>query len=384
MRRRLGLASGLLLALAACGGSEEPGPSANNVAGTSSVAGHGGRGGSAGNGGGAGAALAGTAGSSSTAGANSAAGTAGSGGGSAGSGGALGGGGGGLPAGCVAAGTPGKTGRQCEPDTEGNGTFQQPDPGDGRPDEADGEPEGELSAELTLQSTVYGYGFKYRTYQPTAYQAGKPAALMIFQDGHHYTGAFHAPRVFDRLIEDKSVPVTISVYIEPTGQRSEEYDKRTDKYGKMIMTDLLPELAKSFELVDDPNGWAIAGHSSGGGCAFNVAWLFNDKFRKALTHSATFVNLKTPGNYDYVQIVKDEPKRPIRATLLAGSNDLECCGTTWYDVNNEMSETLEARGYPYRYMRSDTDHGPTKWHTGDFPAAMRWLWKGYTLPHYGP
>jgi enterochelin esterase-like enzyme len=178
------------------------------------------------------------------------------------------------------------------------------------------------------------------------------------------------------------VPVTISVYIEPGNDRSEEYDKRTDKYGKMILTDLVPELQKTFDLVDDPNGWAIAGHSSGGGCAFNVTWTFNDKFHKALTNSGTFVSLQEPGNHDYVNIVKTEPKRPIRTTLQAGTNDLACCGTSWRKVNDEMSETFTTAGYPYRYMKSSTQHGPTDWHSADFPAAMRWLWKGYTLPHY--
>ena len=384
MMRTLGLVSPLLLAFVACSGSEDPAPSNNQTGGSASVAG---TSGSAGVGGSASSPTAGAGGSSSMAGTSGAAGTGGTVAGTGGAGGSAagsGGSGGGLPAGCLAAGTPGKTGQQCEPNLEGNGTFQQPDPGDGRPDEADGEPEGELSADKTLQSTVYGYSFKYRTYKPTAYQAGKPAALMIFQDGHHYTGTFHAPRVFDNLIKDKSVPVTISVYIEPTGQRSEEYDKRTDKYGKMILTDLLPELAKSFDLVDDPNGWAIGGHSSGGGCAFNVAWQFTDKFHKVMTHSGTFVNLQTPGNWDYVNILKMEAKRPIRTTMLAGTNDFDCCDKPWYEANNEMSETLTSEGYPYRYMRSDTEHGPTKWHTGDFPAAMRWLWKGYTLPHYAP
>jgi enterochelin esterase family protein len=307
----------------------------------------------------------------------------GGGGGASGSGGS-GGTGGGLPAGCVEAGTPGKTGRQCDPGEEGNGTFDQPSPAGNQPPESQGSAEGELTPKKQLQSKVFGYGFNYRTYKPTAYQAGKPAALMIFQDGDNYTrdDRFRAPRVFDTLIKEGSVPVIISVYIDPTNQRSDEYDTRDDKYGKMITTELLPELRKSFDLVEDPNGFAIGGHSSGGGCAFNVGWLFNDLFRKVMTHSGTFVNLQTPGNYDYVDIVVEQPKKPLRVTLLSGSADLECCGKTWFGVNNEMAESLTEAQYPYRYMKSNTDHGPTRWHFNDFPAGLRWLWRGYTLPHY--
>jgi len=95
-----------------------------------------------------------------------------------------------------------------------------------------------------LQSKVYGYSFNYRTYKPTAYQAGKPAALMIFQDGGNYTGNFKAPRVFDNVIKDGSVPVTISVYIDPAADRSKEYDTRSAKYGMMLTTELIPSCSR--------------------------------------------------------------------------------------------------------------------------------------------
>lgn len=377
----------LLLVLVACSGTQDAdGPSGNggsSIGGTASA-------GSAGMGGAGAPAMAGT--SSGVAGQGGAAAgsggsgpvfpAAGSGGSGAGGAAGSGGSGGGAPAGCVEAGTPGKTGRQCDPGTMGDGTFDQKQPAGNLPPEAMGTPEGELSGGKQLQSKVFGYNFNYRTYKPTAYQAGKPAALMIFQDGGNYTGNFKAPRVFDNLIKEGSIPVTISVYIDPGQNRSGEYDSRNAKYGTMITTELVPELLKTFDLVDDPNGWAIGGHSSGGGCAFNVAWLFNDKFHKVLTHSGTFVNLQQPGNHDYVNIVTMEPKKPIRTTLLAGSNDLECCGTTWFKVNNEMADSLTKAMYPYRYMKSSTQHGPTQWHFNDFPEGMRWLWKGYTLPHY--
>jgi enterochelin esterase-like enzyme len=372
----------LVCAFAACSSTPEGamntgGSSPSVVAGAaSSAAGGGGQpsasgaAGSAGNGG----SPAGTSGAAS--GSGGVAGAAGSGGGVAGAS----GNGGAAPGGCVEAGTPGKTGRQCDPGTTGDGTFDQAEPQMNLPPEAEGNPEGELSANKTLASAVYGYNFTYRTYKPTAYQAGKPAALMIFQDGGNYTGNFKAPRVFDALIKDGSVPVTISVYIEPTGQRSVEYDTRSDKYGKMLTTELLPELAKTFDLVDDPNGWAIGGHSSGGSCAFNVAWWFTDKFRKVMTHSGSFVHLQEPGDEQYIDLVKTEAKKPIRVNLQSGTMDLG--NGKWFNANNAMADSLTTAGYAYRYLKSTTAHGPTKWHIVDFPVAMRWLWKGYTLPHY--
>ena len=374
MSRPLTLACPLLVALAACSSTPEPNP---NPGASGSATGGGGATSTAGTGGGGTTSAAG-AGGTSVAGSTSA--------GSGGSGGATVGGsagsGGGGSAGCEELGTPGKTGRQCAPDMMDNGTHDQIEPAQNLPPEAMGEPTGELSQNQTLQSAVYGYSFTYRTYKPTAYQAGKPAALMIFQDGGNYTGNFKAPQVFDKLIAEGSVPVTISVYIEPTGQRSVEYDTRSNKYGMMLTTELLPKLAETFELVDDPNGWAIGGHSSGGSCAFNAAWWFTEKFHKVMTHSGSFIHLKDPGDDEYIDIVKTEAVKPIRVTLQSGTDDLECCGSTWFEANNAMADSLMGKGYAYRYMKSTTEHGPTKWHIVDFPVAMRWLWKGYTLPHY--
>jgi enterochelin esterase family protein len=314
---------------------------------------------------------------------NSSAGMSGAGGSATGGAGGTGGTGGTAGAGgamaCMEAGTPGKTGKQCDPGTMGNGAFDQVEPQANLPPEAMGTAEGELAANKTLQSAVYGYGFTYRTYKPAAYQAGKPAALMVFQDGTNYTGNFKAPRVFDSLIKEGSVPVTISVYVQPN-QRGAEYDTRSDKYGKMLTTELIPEIAKSFDLVDDPNGWAIAGHSSGGSCAFNAAWWFPDKFRKVITHSGSFTDLANPGDDEYIELVKSEPKKPLRVSLMSGTMDLDNQFGNWFEANTEMAKSFETAGYPYRFAKSTTAHGPTKWHIADFPDAMRWMWKGYTLP----
>src|SRR5688500_9867291 len=87
-----------------------------------------------------------------------AAGTGGGGGGSGGTGGS----GGGLLPGCEALGTPGNTGVQCDPGTEGNGTFDQMQPDGEQPPEADGEPAGEFTGTASFESTTYGYSFDYR------------------------------------------------------------------------------------------------------------------------------------------------------------------------------------------------------------------------------
>jgi enterochelin esterase-like enzyme len=303
----------------------------------------------------------------------------GSGGAAAGQAGAAGSGGG-TP-GCEQAGTPGKSGQQCDPGIEGNGTQTQPVPASGTPPEAMGEPAGMTEGPKQFQSTLYGYSFQYSIYAPPGYTKGKPAALMIFQDAGNYLVNFKARKVFDALIAEGTMPMTIGLFIEPGQQRSEEYDTRDDKYAKMLLTEMIPGVvAPNYDLVDDPNGWAIGGHSSGGACAFNAGWWFPDKFRKIMTHNGSFVDLQEPSNADYIDMVVAEPKKPLRVTMLSGTKDLG--GDRWYNANNDMAASFETAGYAYRYLKSDTTHDPNPYSTSDFPNALRWLWRGYTLPHY--
>jgi hypothetical protein len=56
----------------------------------------------------------------------------------------------------------------------------------------------------------------------------------------------------------------------------------------------------------------------------------------------------------------------------------------WFTANNDMAMALQTAGYPYRYMRGMGTHNPQPWDTYDYPDALRWLWRGYTLPQYAP
>jgi len=58
----------------------------------------------------------------------------------------------------------------------------------------------------------------YWVYVPAQYDPKKPAALMVFQDGQNYVkedGGFRVPVVFDNLIHQGAMPVTIAVLIAP-------------------------------------------------------------------------------------------------------------------------------------------------------------------------
>ncbi len=68
-------------------------------------------------------------------------------------------------------------------------------------------------------------------YIPAQYDETKPAALMVFQDGHSYLkedGDFRAPAVFDNLIARKEIPVLIGLFVDPGFKQDKFPDAKPD------------------------------------------------------------------------------------------------------------------------------------------------------------
>src|SRR5687767_1163654 len=82
-----------------------------------------------------------------------------------------------------------------------------------------GVPQGKITAGVFAESRIFpGTRREYSVYVPAQYTADKPACLMVFMDGAGYAktdGAFRAPVVFDNLIHQKAMPVTIGVFVAP-------------------------------------------------------------------------------------------------------------------------------------------------------------------------
>ncbi len=80
-------------------------------------------------------------------------------------------------------------------------------------------PQGKLSSGQFQDSRIFpGTVRDYSVYVPAQYKPDKPAALMVFMDGAGYAnpkGAFRVPTVFDNLIHQGAMPVTIAVFVNP-------------------------------------------------------------------------------------------------------------------------------------------------------------------------
>ena len=253
-----------------------------------------------------------------------------------------------------------------------------------------GVPQGRVEGPLVFKSPAI---FKdtirqYWIYVPAQYDAAKPAAVMVFQDGHKYVHTeqeYRVPIVFDNLIHRGEMPVTIGIFVNP-GQRGEtlpenpwradnrswEYDSLGEQYARFLIEEILPEVGKKYALTTDPAMRAICGASSGGIAAFTAAWERPDHFRKVVSHIGSFTNIR--GGHVYPALIRESAARPIRVFLQGGSNDLDNRFGNWPLANQQMAAALKFRGYDYRFEYGDGGH--THKHGGALlPETLRWLWR---------
>ncbi len=256
----------------------------------------------------------------------------------------------------------------------------------------EGVSQGTVTQHRLEQSKVYpGTQRDYFIYVPAQYVADQPAALMVFQDGKGYiseSGQWRVPVVFDNLIHQGKMPVTIGLFINPglvSGgdgaqdrfNRSFEYDTVSDRYSQFIVDEMLPLLRKSYTISDDPNWRGIAGSSSGAIAAFGVAWHRPDQFRRVFSTVGTFVGLR--GGNEYPTLIRKTEPKPLRVFLQDGRNDLDIYGGSWWNANLTMLSALQWAGYQVKNEWGDGGHNGK--HGGAiFPDAMRWLWQDHEKP----
>jgi enterochelin esterase-like enzyme len=222
---------------------------------------------------------------------------------------------------------------------------------------------------------------RYWVYVPAQHTASEPASLMVFQDGGRYIDPesdMRVPIVFDNLIHRGEMPPTIGVFVDPGAEtRNAEYDPFNDAYATFLLTEILPAVQDRYLLTDDPEGWAIAGGSSGGSCAFTAAWMRPDRFHRVLSFLGSFAQI--PGGNPYPDLIRDTRRKPLRVFLQAATRDLnwDAAELNWFSANLQVAAALAERGYDFRLVLGDGGHDTN--HGGAIlPDALRWLWRAKT------
>lgn len=251
-------------------------------------------------------------------------------------------------------------------------------------------PRGTVEKMAAWESKVFANTIRdWSVYVPAQYDATQPAALMVFQDGQSFSnpkGRWRVPVVFDNLIARGDMPPTIAVFFNPGHDKSKprpdggkasnrgyEYDGLGDRYSRMLLEEILPEVEKRYNISKDPNQRAIGGSSSGAICAFNVAWERPDQFGKVYSSVGSFTNLRG-GNVFPSWVRKTEPK-PIRVYMADTSGDVDNAFGSWPYANRLMASALKYMGYDVRFDWAEGYAHNADFGSMQFPEAMKWLWR---------
>ncbi len=232
-------------------------------------------------------------------------------------------------------------------------------------------------------------------YVPAAYHGDKPACVYVGLDGL----GFNAATVFDNLIAQHAMPITIGIGVSsgtvasasppdnPRFDRSLEFDSLNDRLARFVLEEVLPEVERHttpdgqpIKLSTDPNDRAIGGGSTGAIAAFTVAWERPDAFRRVFSAIGTYVGMRGGEQY-YVLVRKTEPK-PLRIFMQDGVHDEWPGGPEmgdWWMSNQTMNRALEFAGYDVRHVWGTGTHNGSH-ADAVFPDAMRWLWRDWPAP----
>ena len=233
-------------------------------------------------------------------------------------------------------------------------------------------------------------------YIPAQYVPGTPAPLLFCHDAmgmHDNPPAPYLPTILDNMIQERRLPAMIAVMVMPSNQRSVEYDTVSGKFAEFVEAEVLPRVAKECNVTftTDPNARAVLGGSSGAAAALSMAWFHPDLYRRVLSFSGTFVNLRNDpvaaphGAWEYHEnfIPNTTPNKPLRIWLEVGENDngARFSGESmrnWVLANLKMAEALKAKGYPYQFVYArEAGHVDRPVRAMTLAPALEWLWKDY-------
>lgn len=246
-------------------------------------------------------------------------------------------------------------------------------------------PRGQVTEQIWRSKTAYpGTSRRFWLYVPAQYQPDVKANLLVVHDGLRYLAPpVNAPVVLDNLIADRRIPPTIAVFVMPgapgpgtpvwggNDNRSVEYDTIDDRYATFLVDELLAPIERTYAITHDPTRRALGGLSSGGLCAFTVAWHRPDMFGGVISHCGSFVDIR--GGHTYPSLIRRTERKPLRVHLQSGAHDLDTIFGSWPLANQSMAAALTYRGYDHQFDMGYGGHNLAH-AAATLPDTLRWLW----------
>ena len=91
-----------------------------------------------------------------------------------------------------------------------------------------------------------------------------------------------------------------------------------------------------------------------------------------LSHVGSFTNIR--GGHVYPALIRKTERKPIRAYLQEGRNDLDNLHGNWPLANLQMAAALKYQKYDYNFAFGEGGHNGN--HGGVLmPESLTWLWR---------
>jgi iron(III)-enterobactin esterase len=242
------------------------------------------------------------------------------------------------------------------------------------------------------------YSRKVTVYVPKQYVPGSVAPFIVGADGPDRT----LFTVLDNLIAQHRLPAMVAISVSNGGgdaqgsERGLEYDTMSGLYAEFVEKEVLPLVEKQYnvKLTRDPDGRATMGGSSGGSCAFIMAWYRPDLYHRVLTYSGTYVNQQWPYNPNtphgawefHEHLIPNTPAKPLRIWMEVSDRDLFNPNVMddhmhdWVVANENMARVLAAKGYQYQFVFArNAGHTDRSVKQQTLPEALEYIWQAYPI-----
>jgi enterochelin esterase family protein len=225
---------------------------------------------------------------------------------------------------------------------------------------------GQLTENLTIDSTNLGYSVNYRVYTPSGYEKLSELPVLYVTDGQDFLQFGKLDISLDNLIAAGHMRPIIAVFIDPrdvqTGKNlREELFLDNPSYGDFIANELVPVIDQAYRTNPTAEARAILGASHGGYFSVYFALHHADKF-----HLIGALSPSIWHNQGIVDEYQDAEKLPLKFYIGTG---------TWSDANYHSAllvDALKEKGYLVEYLECNEGHSYANWR-GKFKQLLAYF-----------
>ena len=255
--------------------------------------------------------------------------------------------------------------------------------------EQPGVPKGTVKQMPPWESKIFsGTKRDWWVYVPAQYKPETPAAVMVFQDGAGPKD--YVPTVFDNLIAEGDMPVTVGIFIQPGVLRRRPgqpqlrvrhavrsvraVPARGDPAGSGKDREAAPRRREPRHLGSEQRRHLRlhrrvgAARTSSARCSRGSAASPTSPAARRCAKAGTTTRRWSARR----------PRKPIRVFLQDGANDLDNANGNWPLANQTLAKSLAFAGYDYRFEYGQGFHS-NRHGRAILPDSLRWLWRDYRI-----